>query len=138
MKIVNLGKGGKIHNMNVSRNIIVTDDLSPIDSLIEVQENGEIINLDADGNEVHTPKSYAIKITPIRNKQISDLELEISNLKNEVTQAKLLAELNKMKSLPYTMKGQWAFKDALIKFKDFSMDLGAKIVAEIAMKQLGY
>ena len=53
MKLVNLGKGAKVHRLGVNRNLIVVDDISKIDALINV-ENGEIIHLDAEGNEVHT------------------------------------------------------------------------------------
>jgi len=138
MKLVNMGKGSKIHNLTVSRNVIVTPDISKIDSLIEIQENGEIIYLDANGNEVHTPESYAAKITLQRQEIFKEIEHEISQLTNEITQAKLNSQLNELKLLPSTMPGQWDFKDALKKFKDFASDLGAKVVAEVAMKQLGY
>ncbi|AGH35070.1 hypothetical protein ABD1_11820 [Acinetobacter baumannii D1279779] len=93
--------------------------------------------MDAEGNEVHSPESFANKITIQRNEILLQLEAEIQTLKNEVTQAKLLAELTTLKNHPKTMKGEWKYKEALTKFKDFASDLGAKVVAEIAIKQLG-
>ncbi|EMR4041856.1 hypothetical protein C3415_07655 [Acinetobacter baumannii] len=137
MKLVNLGKGAKVHRLGVNRNLIVVDDISKIDALINVEENGEIIHLDAEGNEVHTPESFAKKVTSQRNEIFFQLESEIQKLKNEVTQAKLLRELHDLKNYPKTMKGEWKFKQALIKFKDFAIDLGAKVVAEIVIKQSG-
>ncbi|ENV03505.1 hypothetical protein [Acinetobacter sp. NIPH 817] len=136
MKLINLGKGAKVHNMGIKRNMIVVDDVSQIDALVNVEENGEIIHLDAEGNEVHTPESFASKITIQRNEILLQLESEIQTLKNEVTQAKLLAKLTTLKNHQKTMKGEWKFKEALTKFKDFASDLGAKVVAEIAIKQL--
>ena len=138
MNIVSLGKGGKIGNMKVNRNIVVTNDLSKIDSLIDIQENGEVVYLDAEGNEVHTPESYAVKINALRREFFDELEQEISKLRNEITQAKLNSMLDELKSLPPTTDGQWNFKKGLEKLKDFALDLGAKVVAEIAMRQLGY
>lgn len=138
MKLVSIGKNAKVHNLNVKRNIIVTDDISKIDSLIDIQENGEIIHLDADGNEVHTPDSYANKMAPIRNANIYALEIEILKLNNDVTKAKLSNALDKMKNFPPTIESEWEFKNSLTKLKEFASDLGAKVVAEIAMKQLGY
>jgi hypothetical protein len=138
VKLVSVGKGGKIGNLKVNRNIVVTDDLSKIDSLIDIQENGEVVHLDAEGNEVHTPESYAVKINALRREIFDDLEREISKLRNEITQAKLNNRLNELKSLPATTDGQWNFRRGLEKLKDFASDLGAKVVVEIAMKQLGY
>lgn len=138
MKLVSIGKGGKVGNLKVNRNIIVTEDLSRIDSLVDIQENGEVVHLDAEGNEVHTPESYAIKINALRREIFDELEEEISKLRNEITQAKLNNKLNELKSLPATIDGQWNFRKSLEKLKDFALDLGAKVVAEIAMKQLGY
>ncbi|MCO8058039.1 hypothetical protein [Acinetobacter towneri] len=138
MKLVSIGKGGKVGDLKVNRNIIVTEDLSRIDSLVDIQENGEVVRLDAEGNEVHTPESYAIKINASRREIFDELEEEISKLRNEITQAKLNNKLNELKSLPATIDGQWNFRKSLEKLKDFALDLGAKVVAEIAMKQLGY
>lgn len=138
MKLVSIGKGGKVGDLKVNRNIIVTEDLSRIDSLVDIQENGEVVRLDAEGNEVHTPESYAIKINALRREIFDELEEEISKLRNEITQAKLNNKLNELKSLPATIDGQWNFRKSLEKLKDFALDLGAKVVAEIAMKQLGY
>ncbi|QIC69830.1 hypothetical protein [Acinetobacter indicus] len=138
MKLVNLGKGSKVHNLKVNRNIIVVEDISQVESLINIEENGEVIHLDAEGNEVHTPDSYAVKINALRREIFDDLEQEISKLRNEITQAKLNNRLNELKSLPATTDGQWNFRRGLEKLKDFASDLGAKVVAEIAMKQLGY
>src|SRR5690606_39105932 len=117
---------------------IVVEDISQVESLINIEENGEVIHLDAEGNEVHTPDSYAVKINALRREIFDDLEQEISKLRNEITQAKLNNRLNELKSLPATTDGQWNFRRGLEKLKDFASDLGAKVVAEIAMKQLGY
>ncbi|WP_212743828.1 hypothetical protein, partial [Klebsiella pneumoniae] len=40
----------------------VVDDLSHVESFVTVGERGEVINLDADGNELHTPDSYREKL----------------------------------------------------------------------------
>lgn len=138
MKIISVGKNGKVGNVTMIRTMIVTDDISKIEALVEIQENGEIIHLDLEGNEVHTPESYAKKITVIRREVFEELEQEISNLKNEITKSKLNSRLEELKQLPATSRGQFEFRKRLGYFKDFASDLGAKIVAEIAMKQLGY
>lgn len=138
MKLINIGKGAKVGTVGLKRSIVIVDDISKIDSLINIEENGEIINIDADGNEVHTNASYALKLKSSRDALFNELQIEISNLKNEVLQAKLLRELEEIKEIPLSSKGQLQFKIALDKFKNFASELGAKVIAEIAMKQLGF
>lgn len=138
MDLIKLGKGAKGENLNVSRNIIVTDDISKINSLISVEENGEIINVDIDGNEVHTEKSFHDKFIVKREQLLNDLESVISEIAEEKIRVKLEESLKEMKDLPNTPKGQWQFRNLLKHLKDFASDLGAKAVAEIAMEQMGY
>ena len=138
MDLIKIGKGAKVHTIGLKRSIVVVEDLSQLDSLITVEENGEVYLIDADGNEIHTIDSYAKKLENSRASIYAELQSEISNLKNEVTQAKLLAELSKLKEIPLTVKDHRRFEDAIIKFKAFAYELGAKVVAEMAMKLLGF
>lgn len=43
-----------------------------------------------------------------------------------------------MEKIPQDPKGQWFFNGALEKLRDFALELGAKVVAEIAMKNMGF
>lgn len=136
MTLIKFGNGSLIMGSSISGNISVKKDST--ESVIEVGDNAKIINSNLNNNEEHTEESYAIKITASRNAFYDELEAEISKLENESTKTKLKTELTDLKSHPTTPKGQWQWNQALNKFKEFSIELGAKIVAEIAMKQLGY
>lgn len=136
MTLIKIGNGGLIMNSSISGNISVKKDSTG--GIIEVGDNAKIINTDLDNNEEHTEESFALKITASRNAFYDELEAEISKLENESIKTKLITELTDLKSHPTTPKGQWQWNQALKKFKEFSYELGAKIVAELAMKQLGY
>lgn len=138
MRILDLGNDGKAEDITIENNTFITDDPSKLGPLIKMGDNAQLKGLKAAGNESHTPESYAIKIAFQRSVQIQELELAISKLNNEITQTKLLAQLEELKNLPTTTDGQWTFNNVLRKLKEFALDLGAKAVAEIAMKQLGY
>ena len=63
MKFLEIGEGGKIGDLKFHRNIMVVDDISKVETFISLGKNGEILNLDAEGNEVHTPESYSQKLS---------------------------------------------------------------------------
>ncbi len=48
-----IGAGAKVTGLRMKRNVMVVDDLSHVESFVTVGERGEVINLDADGNELH-------------------------------------------------------------------------------------
>lgn len=54
MKFLEIGDGGKIDDLKFHRNIMVVDDISKVETFISLGKNGEILKLDAEGNEVHT------------------------------------------------------------------------------------
>ena len=138
MDMFKFGKGVKVHEMKVKRNIIITEDLSKVNSIVSFEENGEIVNLDAEGNEVLTPESFNNKTIAIRQSILKDLDEAISNIVDENVKIALQKNLEEIKTLPTDLKGQWLFDISLKALKDFALDLGAKVVAEIAMKQIGY
>ena len=83
MKFLEIGDGGKIDDLKFHRNIMVVDDISKVETFISLGKNGEILKLDAEGNEVHTQESYSQKISKERQdffEQIKNLESEKSCL----------------------------------------------------------
>lgn len=141
MKFLEIGEGGKIGDLKFHRNIMVVDDISKIETFISLGKNGEILNLDAEGNEVHTPESYSQKLSKERQdffEQINNCELEISALQNEVMQAKIRKNLAEAKQLPNTSEGEFNFKKKLGEVKNLSKEVGTQLLTAIIMKYLGY
>ena len=141
LKFLEIGEGGKIGDLTFHRNIMVVEDISKVETFISLGKNGEIINLDAQGNEVHTPESYSQKLSKERQEffdQIKNCELEISSLQNEVMQAKIRKSLNEAKQLPNTSEGEFDFKKKLGEIKSLSKEVGTQLLTAIIMKYLGY
>lgn len=137
MSLIKFGNQASLINSSISNNTMVSRDPEQA-TIVEFGDNATVQNSNFDGNESHTQESLAIKLAHEREILFKNLEFEISRLENEVVKAKLLKELNEIKEAPLTAKGQWLLNRALNGFKDFALDLGAKVVAEITMKQLGY
>ena len=103
MKFLEIGDGGKIDDLKFHRNIMVVDDISKVETFISLGKNGEILKLDAEGNEVHTQESYSQKISKERQdffEQIKNLESEITSIKNDVMQSKVRSKIKEIEELP--------------------------------------
>lgn len=137
MSLIKFGNDALFVDSRINNNTIVSHNPEQA-TLVEFGDRASAQNSNFDGNESHTPESLAIKLAHEREILFKNLEFEISRLENEVVKAKLLKELNEIKEAPLTAKGQLLLNRALNGFKDFALDLGAKVVAEITMKQLGY
>ena len=139
MKFLEIGDGGKIDDLKFHRNIMVVDDISKVETFISLGKNGEILKLDAEGNEVHTQKSYSQKISKERQdffEQIKNLESEITSIKNDVMQSKVRSKIKEIEELP--IDDEFNFKRKLSELKDLSKQVGVGILTTVISAYLGY
>lgn len=138
MSIFKIGNNSKIGTFEFKDNIKISDSNSDEGSMASIGDNIEIEDLRVSGNEQHTSESYKTKCIELRKTVLGELNAAISNLDNENEKKSLQALVIKMEQLPQNIKGQWFFDRALENLKEFATDLGAKVVAEIAMKYMGF
>lgn len=139
MKFLEIGEGGKIDDLKLHRNIMVVDDISKVETFISLGKNGEILKLDAEGNEVHTQESYSQKISKERQdffEQIKNLESEITSIKNDVMQSKVRSKIKEIEGLP--IDDEFNFKRKLSELKDLSKQVGVGILTTVISAYLGY
>ncbi|EJD6043684.1 hypothetical protein J9231_17290 [Providencia rettgeri] len=138
---IRIGSGSKVENFKAKRNIVVTDDLSIVDSIISVGDNSEIINLDADGNEVHTPESYKQKLKRDRQdffEGLHEIQADINSIQNDIVAFKIKKELVGAQNQPMTAKGEFTFKKILGNILSMSKDVGCGVLTAVITKYLGY
>lgn len=132
LKFLDIGEGAKVNSLNLDSNVIITDDLSKIESFVSVGRYGEVVNLDAKGNEVHTPESYATKLRLTRHEFFEKFEQckeEIESIKDELVRSKIKRLINEAKEQDLTPQGEHKFKECLGKVKDFAINVGASLLA---------
>ncbi|HIF9497433.1 TPA: hypothetical protein ACX6SJ_001868 [Photobacterium damselae] len=133
MKIVQVGKNGKVDGLKLTRNIIVTDDISSVIG-VDIGENGEVKNLDAEGNEVMTPEAYALKIKQERQPLLAELALfkeKLNHIENDLNKARIKRELCKVENLTnqYDMSSQWELSRAIKILKETCFNVGCGVIA---------
>jgi len=141
MKFIDIAEGGVVDGLKLTKNIIITDDLSKVETFVSVGKNGRVINLDAAGNEVHTPDSYYQKLKSERMDLFSsfkECELEISLLKNQVMQSRIKNKIKEIEKLPIDIDKEFDFKKKLTELKDLSIQVGAGVLTSVISAYLGY
>jgi len=141
MKFIDVAEGAVVDGLKLTRNTIITDDLSKVETFVSVGKNGRVINLDADGNEVHTPESYYEKLCSERTDlfmNIKECEPAILALDNEVMQSKIKSKINEIENLPVDIDNQFDFNKKLGELKDLSVQVGIGVLTSIISAYLGY
>ena len=133
MKIVNVGKNAKVNGLKLTRNIVVTDDVSSVIG-VDIGENGEVINLDADGNEVMTPEAYEVKIKQERQPLLSELasfKEQLNHIENDLHKARIKKELCKVEKLTgqYDIRSQFELTNAIKILKETCFNVGCGVIA---------
>ena len=133
MKIVNVGKNAKVNGLKLTRNIVVTDDVSSVVG-VDIGENGEVTNLDVDGNEVMTPKAYELKIKQERQPLLSELALfkeQLDHIENDLNKARIKRELYKVEKLTgqYDISSQSELTGAIKILKETCFNVGCGVIA---------
>ena len=141
MKFIDIGEGAIVDGLRLNKNVIIADDLSKVETFVSVGKNGRVINLDAEGNEVHTPESYYEKLSYERADlftKFKECELEISSIKNQVMQSKIKSKIQEIQALPIDSNNEFDFKRKLIELKDLSKLVGIGVITNLISGYLGY
>lgn len=144
MKLISIAEGGKIGDLKLSRNIVVTDDMSQV-VFVDIGKNGEVLNLDADGNQVMTPGAYSVYIeSRVKELQMSLQEVtdELDELSNDIDKAKMKRELKMVEKTLNSVitedSGQLNYRRAVTRLTDVCKNLGYGILAGIITSKLGF
>lgn len=137
MSIIKMGNNTKVDVFTFENNTKISDSNSD-NTMASIGDDSEFKEINVNGNESHTTESYKIKCIELRKKAIAELNSAISSLDNEDSKKALQEMVGEMEKIPQDPKGQWFFNGALEKLRDFALELGAKVVAEIAMKNMGF
>ncbi len=135
-----IGADAKVTGLSMKRNVMVVDDLSSVDSFISVGERGEVINLDAEGNELHTPESYRSKLEVERTELQHSLvkaEDEINSIGNDIVARKIKNQLGEALSQPMDAHGEWNLKRILSGTLELSKQVGCGILTTAITHYLG-
>ncbi|MDL2018294.1 hypothetical protein MT367_21550 [Vibrio parahaemolyticus] len=135
MKIVNVGKNGKVGTIEIKRTIIVTDDSSQIVA-VDIGENGEVININADGNQVMTPDAFKAKLEKERQPLLQELEefkVQLESIENELAKARIKRELKDIEELTqkYDLESDWKLERAIRLLKETCFNVGCGVIAGI-------
>jgi hypothetical protein len=132
MKFIELGEGAQIDGLKVTRNIMVVDDISKVATFISVGKNGRITNLDAEGNEVHTPASYTEKLVSERAdffSKVDEAKSAVESIENDLQKQKIKNLLKEARSIEYSMDGEEKFQRVLVTMLSAIKDTGAAVLA---------
>lgn len=143
MKIIQIGEGAKIGKLNLEKNIVVTDDMSQV-VFVDVGKNGEIINFDANGNQVLTPEAYQNYLIAEmeRNKlKLSEFSEKLKGVNNEIDRARINRQLKVvLQELENSVlnKSDFNYKRALSVLKDMCVNLGYGVLSGVVTTMIGY
>jgi len=135
-----IGADAKVTGLTMRRNVMIVDDLSHVESFVTVGERGEIVNLDADGNELHTPDSYRAKLKIERSELHASLEKakdEVNSIDNDLISQKIKNQLNAALSQPMDAEGEWNTKRILRGVLDLSKQVGCGVLTAAVAHYLG-
>jgi uncharacterized protein YuzE len=144
MKLINIGEGAKVDGLKLTRNTVVTDDMSQV-VLVDIGKNGEVINLDAEGNQVLTPEAYK----DFLNSRTQELKLSINEfseqlklIENDIAKAKISRQLKivqeELNLIPESSESKFNYNRALSQLKDTCVNLGYGVLAGIITTKLGF
>ncbi|WP_318445385.1 hypothetical protein [Photobacterium leiognathi] len=133
MKIVSVGKNAKVGKLSIKRNIVVTNDVSSVVG-VDIGENGEVVNLDAEGNEVMTPEAYTAKLKQERLPLLAELAIfkeQLNEIQNEISRARIKREVTKVEelSLQYDISSNDKLKNAVKVLKETCFNVGCGVIA---------
>ncbi|EGQ7830822.1 MULTISPECIES: hypothetical protein [Vibrio] len=144
MKLINIAEGGKIGDLKLNNNIVVTDDMSQV-VFVDIGKNGEVLNLDADGNQVMTPEAYSayldsrVKELQIPLKEVTD---ELEGISNDIDKAKIKRQLkvvrDTLNSVTTSDGGKFNYLRAVSQLTDICKNLGYGVLAGIITTKLGF
>ncbi|MEZ8188295.1 hypothetical protein ACED29_21060 [Shewanella sp. 5S214] len=144
MKFINIGEGAKVDDLKLTRNTVVTDDMSQV-VFVDIGKNGEVINLDAEGNQVLTPEAYK----DFLNSRTQELKLSINEfskqlklIENDIAKAKINRQLKivqeELNLIPESSESKFNYNRALSQLKDTCVNLGYGVLAGIITTKLGF
>ncbi len=143
MKLISIAEGGKIGDLKLTRNIVVTDDVSQV-VVVDVGKNGEVVNLDAEGNQVMTPAAYS----EFLNSRVKELKLsfeevteELETIQNDIDKARIKRELKVVRESLDTVvdsSGKFNYTRALSKLTETCKNLGYGVLAGIITTKMGF
>jgi sRNA-binding carbon storage regulator CsrA len=141
MKFLEVGEGAEIGILNVRRNVMVVDDISTINTFISIGKNGKITHLDAEGNEVHTPASYAKKLEIDRGEFFAEVERckdSIDQIKDELLKARLKDSIAQASQQELDAIGEHRFKQIIKVAYEIAKNTGAAVLATCICAYIGY
>ena len=141
MDFIKFGNGAKVSDSSISKNIFIVDDLSQVETFIRVGDDAEIIRVDIDGNEIHTPASYALKTQSQRDKlfaELAECQEAIDSIQNDFAKHKIKKALTDAAAQDLTNVGEWNFKQIISIAATTSKEVGVAVVAAVIGKYLGY
>ncbi|WP_210499828.1 hypothetical protein [Vibrio crassostreae] len=135
MKIVNVGKNGKVGTIEINRTTIVTDDTSQIVA-VDIGENGEVININAEGNQVMTTDAFKAKLEKERqplHQELEDFSIQLESIENELAKARIKKELKVVEELSqkYDMESDCQLERAVRLLKETCFNVGCGVIAGI-------
>ncbi|MDD9158397.1 hypothetical protein PVK64_19720 [Aliivibrio sp. S4TY2] len=144
MKFINIGEGAKVDGLKLTRNTVVTDDMAQV-VFVDIGKNGEVINLDAEGNQVLTPEAYK----DLLNSRTQELKLSINEfseqlklIENDIAKAKINRQLKivqeELNLIPESSERKFNYNRALSQLKDTCVNLGYGVLAGIITTKLGF
>lgn len=143
MKFIHIGEGAKVDGLKLEKNIIVSDDLSQV-VFVDIGKDGEVINLDANGNQVLTPEAYRDHLIAEvkRNKEtLAGFSEKLLSVDNDIDKARISRQLklvlHELESTVHN-KTQFNYKAALSKLRDMCTNLGYGVLSGIITKMIGY
>ena len=142
MKFINIGEGAKIDGLTLRRNIMVTDDTSKV-VFVDVGKDGEIINLDADGNQVLTPGAYKKYLAAEIEKDkcsLNEFLTQLDLIENDIDKARIKRQLKMvLEALELSVdNGRFDYNRALSTLRDACENLGYGVLSGIITTLIGY
>lgn len=133
MDIIKFGNRANISDIKVIDNVVIVGEHSKIDSFINIGDDAEVKGLDAVGNEVHTPESYAMKVKGARDKIFLDLRNSraIEAIYNDQARQKINLLLQQAAQQDFTVSGESRFKEIMLGAGRFAKEVGVAAVAAI-------
>ncbi len=141
MSIIKFGDRAKLQDSKVSRNILIVDDIATVEtSIISFGDDAEIIRVDLEGNEIHTPESYALKVKGRREvffAELSGCQQAIESIQNDLAKQKIKQGLAEAAQQEMTDEGEWKFRRIISGVAHYSKEIGVSVVAAVIGNYLG-
>lgn len=142
MSIIKFGDRAKVTDSKINRNILVVDDISTIETtLITFGDDAEVIRVDVEGNEIHTPESYALRVKGQREKLFAELagcQKAIEGIQDELAKQEIERGLAEAAQQELTEDGEWRFKRIISRVAQYSKEIGVAVIAGVITNYLGH